>query len=115
MSNNFNTEKVNMTDGGYALFIGGESIIIGGVKFKGTNGKDCDNEGSVDWVMKSLGEMVSDAHNKIIPENSNDKVNFSGHYIGEERSLMQIELEDKLEEAAINLAKYLKNKKSIKY
>ena len=45
-----------MEKGGYALFVGGESVIIGDIVFNGCGDQD---SGSIQWVMNAIGEMVS--------------------------------------------------------
>ena len=53
---NYSTKRVNMEKGGYALFVGGESVIIGDIVFNGCGDQD---SGSIQWVMNAIGEMVS--------------------------------------------------------
>ncbi|AUR81450.1 coil containing protein [Vibrio phage 1.005.O._10N.286.48.F2] len=102
---NYSTERVDMTNGGYALFVGGKVCLIGNVKFNGCGDED---SGTIQWVMNSIGEMIAESPSKTIPPDDYRTINFADDYIGEEKTQKQIELEEKLELAANELANYLR-------
>ena len=103
IAKNYSTDKVDISKG-YALFVGGELIVIDSVVFNG--GGDI-NSGTVQWVADCIADMVSGAPKKLYPKCVNSEVNFNDFFIVRRPTSKQEELTEKLESAARDLAQYL--------
>lgn len=103
IAKNYSTDKVDISKG-YALFVGGELIVIDSVVF---NGSGDSNSGTVQWVADCIADMVAGAPKKLYPECVNSEVNFNDFFIGRRPASKQEELTEKLENAAKELAQYL--------